>query len=461
MNTQENEQPKPVTPENLAKEWCISTYDQGRYSPHAYSGFLAGYRANAERNADIAQRLDLAEVALKRHGFEQGIVKDVLTWVPVSDEAFVRVSKIRHGASGLCCELRFREKERADKSEAENATLKTAAADYAKAAEASAALVEKLTRERDLAQIDRDRLSKGVLTTLRYPRGSEAQIRCLEEVGEDAKSVPQKEWPLVCTMEDYDTLRAELSAAREEAESAKTQLRSARNARRDDNEAANAALSAANAAREEAVSWHSSEFRNRINAETERDSLKAALEKERAEVERLKEHNSALAKDGERERDSLRQRLLMAEDAAKKGEEARLNAGALEEGIADLRRQLAELEHRAVDVQAEWKIDRRQRDEAMAELAKWQAVAGNKDAALNSGITELCLAGRILYAEALRPALSAPPTTALLEALEGAYQEGYRDGCFDGAAHIEERFGKRWTASSTHKRYSGAMEAGS
>lgn len=33
--------------------------------------------------------------------------------------------------------------------------------------------------ELDHAQLDRDRLRKGVLTCLKYPRGSEAQIRCL------------------------------------------------------------------------------------------------------------------------------------------------------------------------------------------------------------------------------------------------------------------------------------------
>lgn len=41
-----------------------------------------------------------------------------------------------------------------------------------------------LLRERDqLAAI-----ARGVLTALEYPRGSEAQVRCLEEVGQDAQS---------------------------------------------------------------------------------------------------------------------------------------------------------------------------------------------------------------------------------------------------------------------------------
>lgn len=30
-------------------------------------------------------------------------------------------------------------------------------------------------------------VARGVLTALSYPRGSEAQVRCLEEVGQDAK----------------------------------------------------------------------------------------------------------------------------------------------------------------------------------------------------------------------------------------------------------------------------------
>lgn len=32
-------------------------------------------------------------------------------------------------------------------------------------------------------------IAEGVLTTLNYPRGSEAQVRCLEEVGQDARAL--------------------------------------------------------------------------------------------------------------------------------------------------------------------------------------------------------------------------------------------------------------------------------
>jgi hypothetical protein len=32
-------------------------------------------------------------------------------------------------------------------------------------------------------------MAEGVLTCLKYPRGSEAQIRCLEEIGQDARQV--------------------------------------------------------------------------------------------------------------------------------------------------------------------------------------------------------------------------------------------------------------------------------
>lgn len=39
-----------------------------------------------------------------------------------------------------------------------------------------------LRAERDLLRS----IAEGVLTCLKYPRGSEAQVRCLEEVGQDA-----------------------------------------------------------------------------------------------------------------------------------------------------------------------------------------------------------------------------------------------------------------------------------
>lgn len=230
------EQPKPVTPESLAEEYCESRkYVTEFIRARDRHAFLAGYRANAERNAGIAQRLDLAEEALLRHGFELGVVKDVVAWVPnpsreplvvggelVQSTGLDAVHRYKLIVQDLTPEIwkEFQAEESTvswrclalnsiSKIKHENVALKTAAADYAKAAEASAVLVEKLIRDRDLAQLDRDRLSKGVLTTLRYPRGSEAQIRCLEEVSEDAKEVPQREWPKVVLAEAYDALRAE------------------------------------------------------------------------------------------------------------------------------------------------------------------------------------------------------------------------------------------------------------
>lgn len=32
-------------------------------------------------------------------------------------------------------------------------------------------------------------VAEGILTTLSYPRGSEAQVRCLEEVGQDVRAL--------------------------------------------------------------------------------------------------------------------------------------------------------------------------------------------------------------------------------------------------------------------------------
>lgn len=85
MNAETPEQPKPVTPESLADEYASQfavMLSKRTRRATSREDFIAGYRANTERNADIAQRLSLAEEALQRNGFEPGVVNDVPTWVP-------------------------------------------------------------------------------------------------------------------------------------------------------------------------------------------------------------------------------------------------------------------------------------------------------------------------------------------------------------------------------------------
>jgi len=43
--------------------------------------YLDGFRDGTARLADVAQARDVAEEALKRLGYEIGVVKDVVTWV--------------------------------------------------------------------------------------------------------------------------------------------------------------------------------------------------------------------------------------------------------------------------------------------------------------------------------------------------------------------------------------------
>lgn len=87
-----------------------------------------------------------------------------------------------------------------------------------------------------------------------------------------------------------------------------------------------------------------------VNASIREGQLRAEVEQFRRlyegtalELKEILEREERTSIRLEEERNGLRHRLLMAEDAAKKGEEARLNAGALEQGIADLRRQLESL----------------------------------------------------------------------------------------------------------------------
>jgi hypothetical protein len=49
-----------------------------------------------------------------------------------------------------------------------------------------AGFAAKLERERDEVREHVTRLCQCIATTLAYPRGSEAQVRCLEEIGQDA-----------------------------------------------------------------------------------------------------------------------------------------------------------------------------------------------------------------------------------------------------------------------------------
>lgn len=52
---------------------------------------------------------------------------------------------------------------------------------------------EDLTDRLAQAERERDALKSGILTCLKCPRGSEAQIRCLEEIGQDAAALKGKQ----------------------------------------------------------------------------------------------------------------------------------------------------------------------------------------------------------------------------------------------------------------------------
>ncbi len=53
-------------------------------------------------------------------------------------------------------------------------------------------LVQTLTEQRDKAQEEAAMWRMHIKTCLGYPRGSEAQVRCLEEVGGDAAYMDKK-----------------------------------------------------------------------------------------------------------------------------------------------------------------------------------------------------------------------------------------------------------------------------
>lgn len=356
---------KPVTPESLAREYIATTPNDWAVScaivkQREFDAHRAGYRANAERNADLALRLDLAEEALKRYGFELGVANDVPTWVPrmkatsLNREALgQRVREVwlywarnqpNPKPSWLVQWPELPESDRevdrligetvAHEStsffRAENATLQTAAADYAKAAEASAALVEKLTRERDEAI---------------HHAGEWLVAEC-----EATNQVARLE-------NERDTLRAELSAAN------------------------------------------------------------AALEKERAEVERLKGDY---------------------EDCCVNRTKWQLEA-------QDARRQLAEAK------------EKNRNSSLFAELALWQAVVGKKDAALRHALSCRGGDGDCDFCHHATAALSTPPATALLAELERAWKEGWSAAAGVAPPPVKQ---EAWLASDTRKRHSGATEAG-
>lgn len=380
MNTED----QPITPDRLAHEYVVdhkrsmmNTYSANVVSFCESAAFLAGYQANAERNAadlahlrgiigkvhqtesnlrrqnaDIAQARDLAEEALRRHGFELATVVDVLTWVPTKEQLAARDLRraweidmaaalgVRPGELLVCTALELRR---------ENAALKTAAADYAQAAEASAALVEKLTHEvtaarqsvsnaetfirametQEIPPMQAKLKSFSELVTAAHdPAGAARQIERLTAERDAATKFYSHQWSQMamqskrfegerdkareenerlknalsrhdcssgvapineCNLEwrkMVDSLRAELSAAREELASV-SQWANQPKLWKDNYLALKEDLSAANAAREKAEieersavdSWHS--------AIRERESLKVALEKERAKLEFL------------------------------------------------------------------------------------------------------------------------------------------------------------------------------
>lgn len=162
--------------------------------------------------------------------------------------------------------------------------------------------------EIERTKLDRDRLKNGVLTCLKYPRGSEAQIRCLEEVGQDAEATPSENWPLVVTKEGHDAKVAELTAQIERL----TRERDEANARLGECQ----------------FSLTGSRNANRVNCTAligvthELDTVRADAEKAREEIARLRtdvaDLNAYRAKAMEL-LESLRAELTAARDKAAEG----------------------------------------------------------------------------------------------------------------------------------------------